>query len=35
MANQDGKLGSLVDLTSSTNVPQHQDDDLAVASGER
>ena len=35
MANQDGKLGSLVDLTSSTNVPQHQDDDLSVASGER
>ena len=35
MTNQDGKLGSLVDLTSSTNVPQHQDDDLAVASGER
>src|SRR5712691_3697383 len=24
MAHQDGKLGSLVDLTSSTNVPQHQ-----------
>ena len=35
MANQDGKLGSLVDLTSSTNVPQHQDEGLAVASGER
>jgi hypothetical protein len=35
MANEDGKLGSLVDLTSSTNVPQHQDEDLAVASGER
>ncbi len=35
MANQDGKLGSLVDLFSSANVPQHQDDDLAVAPGER
>ncbi len=35
MANQDGKLGSLVDLSSSTNVPQHHDGDPAVASGER
>ena len=35
MANQDGQLGSLVDLSSSANVPQHQDEDLAVASGER
>ena len=35
MANQEGKLGSLVDLASSANVPQHQDEDLAAASGER
>lgn len=35
MANQDGKLGSLVDLSSSANVPQHQDEDLAAESGER
>src|SRR6266852_3715704 len=35
MANQDGQLGSLVDVSASANVPQHQDEDLAVASGER
>src|SRR3982074_3147826 len=35
MANEEGKLGSLVDLSSSANVPQHQDEDLDVASGER
>ena len=35
MANQDGKLGSLVDLSASTNVPQQQDEPLAVAPGER
>ena len=35
MAIQDGRLGSLVDLSASTNVPQHQDEALAAASGER
>jgi hypothetical protein len=35
MANQDGKLGSLVDLDLSANVPQHQDEALMAASGER
>ncbi len=35
MANQVGNLGSLVDLAASTNVPQHQDEALAAASGER
>ena len=35
MANKVGNLGSLVDLSASTNVPQHQDEALAAASGER
>ncbi len=35
MAVQDGKLGSLVDLSASTNVPQHQDEALVAAPGER
>jgi hypothetical protein len=34
-ANQDGKLGSLVDLSSSANVPQQHDEADAVAPGER
>ena len=35
MAVQDGRLGSLVEWSASTNVPQHQDEALAAASGER
>jgi hypothetical protein len=35
MANEDGKLGSLADVSVSTNVPQQQDEALAVAPGER
>jgi hypothetical protein len=35
MANQDGKLGSLGDLSSSANVPQQQDEADEVAPGER
>jgi hypothetical protein len=35
MATQDGRLGSLVDLAASANVPQHQDEALVAATGER
>ena|SRR5437867_1148375 len=35
MAKQEGKLGSLVDLSSSANVPQQQDEADIVAPGER
>ena len=35
MATQAGILGSLVDPSISANVPQHQDEALAAASGER
>ena len=35
MATPDGRLGSLVELTASANVPQHQDEPVAAESGER
>jgi len=35
MATQDGRLGSLGDLVTSANVPQHQDEALTAAAGER